>query len=118
MRREWVFWNQDTIDGEFDDLPARDASKLAGLMHLYRDAGFGNPYPAQVDDYGDGIYRLRHVKSAYSGRLLFFAVFRGHGVERLVVLTVYKKESQVTPKRVLERAKSRMAEYQKRGEER
>lgn len=37
-------------------------------MEHYRTVGFENPSPAQIDDYGDGIKRLRHIKSNYQGR--------------------------------------------------
>ena len=56
--------------------------------------GLGNPSPAQVDDYGDGLYRLRHIKPAYQGRLIYFAADREKGFERLVILSVYKKQAQ------------------------
>jgi phage-related protein len=65
-----------------------------------------------VDDYGDGLYRLRHVKLAYQGRLIFFAVDRAAGFERLVVLTVYKKQTQKVPARVLETAKRRKKQWE------
>ncbi len=60
---------------------------------------------------------LRHIKPAYQGRLIFFAVERAAGFERLVVLTVYKKESQNVPQSVLERARTRMTEYKRRKDE-
>jgi phage-related protein len=114
MRREWVFYDREVIQGELDGLSSKDAAKLTSLMDYYRTVGFANPSPAQVDDYGGGLYRLRHVKPAYQGRLIFFAAEKAAGIERLVVLTVYKKESQDVPKHVLDRARSRMAEYRRR----
>jgi phage-related protein len=113
VTREWVFFDNGVISGELDDLPAKEASKITGLMDHYRLVGRGNPSPALVDDYGDGIKRLRHVKSEYQGRLLFFTAFKTPGFERLVVLTVYKKESHDVPRNVLERAKGRKAQYEK-----
>jgi hypothetical protein len=83
-------------------------------MDFYRTVGFANPSPAQVDDYGGGLFRLRHIKPTYQGKLIFFAAERAAGSERLVVLTVYKKESQNVPKTVLDRARSRPAEYMRR----
>jgi len=84
------------------------------LMEHYRTVGLGNPTPAQIDDYGDGLYRLRHIKAAYQGRLLYFSIDRVAGFERLVALTVYKKESRAEPHGVLERARARMADYGRR----
>jgi len=115
MTREWIFYNQKVIQAELDDLPAKDAAKLTSLMGHYRTAGLNNPAPALIDDYGGGIKRLRHVKPAYQGRLIFFAVDRTEGFERLVVLTVYKKEGQDIPQNVIDRAKARKAEYERRG---
>lgn len=100
-------FDEEVIRKEFDDLPSRDADKLATLMAYYQTVGFGNPSSAQVDDYGDALYRLRHLKPAYAGRLVFFAVDREAGFERLVVLTVTKKQSQKVPASVLETAKRR-----------
>ena|SRR5579862_3222506 len=114
MRREWVFFDQGVVQAELDALPARDASKLISLMTHYRTVGLENPSPAMIDDYGDGIKRLRHIKPAYQGRMLFFAIDRVAGFERLVVLTVYKKESRDVPQNMLDRARSRMAEYKRR----
>jgi phage-related protein len=106
------FFERDTIRAELDDLPAKDAAKLVSLMEHYRSVGTGNPSPAQIDDYGNGIYRLRHIKSAYQGRLLYFAVERTAGFERLVVLAVYKKESKSVPKTILDRAHARKRKFE------
>ena len=62
--------------------------------------------------YEDGLYRLRHIKPAYQGRLIFFAVDRAAGFERLVILTVYKKQSQKAPASVLETAKRRKKQWE------
>jgi hypothetical protein len=55
----------EVITREFAELPTKDRAKLLSLMEHYRTVGTGNPSPAQVDDYGDGIKRLRHIKAAY-----------------------------------------------------
>ena len=70
-------FDEAVIQKEFDALPTNDAGKLIDLMRRYEAVGLGNPAPARVDDYGDGLYRLRHIKPAYQGRMIFF------GVERL-----------------------------------
>jgi phage-related protein len=114
VRREWAYFDFATIVAEFGSLPAKDRAKLMALLEHFRTVGAGNPSPAQIDDYGGGLHRLRHVKSAYQGRALFFVVERTFGFERLIVLTVYKKESQETPDHVLARAWARMAEYLRR----
>lgn len=114
MRREWVYFDFETIQGEFADLPDKDRAKLLSLLEHYRTVGLGNPSPAMIDDYGGGLYRLRHIKPAYQGRLIFFAVERLAGLERLVILTVYKKQSQDVPQNILERSRSRMTEYKLR----
>ena len=115
MKREWAYFDPETVVAEFAALPAKDRAKLLALMEHYRTVGLDNPSPAMVDDYGDGIKRLRHIKSAYQGRLLFFAVDRTAGFERLIALTVYKKESQDVPQNVLDRAKSRKLQHETRG---
>ena len=66
----------------------------------------------QIDGYGDGIYRLRHVKPAYAGRLLYFVVDRRAGYERLIILLVYKKEGQKTPAHVVETARRRKRRWE------
>lgn len=113
MRREWLFFDHEVIQAELDAIPAKDAAKLLSLMEHYRLAGSKNPSPAKVDDYGDGIKRLRHIKPAYKGRVLFFVVERDAGVERLIVVTVYKKESHKVPHQILDRAKHRKSQYEK-----
>ena len=67
-----------------------------------------------IDDYGDGIKRLRHIKSAYQGRVLFFATESRAGYEKLIVLTVFKKQSQDVPNNVLARARERRTAYEAR----
>jgi len=88
------------------------AAKLVSLMGHYEQCGLGNPSPAQIDDYGDGLYRLRHIKPAYQGRLLFFATDRSAGFERLVMLVVYKKQGQTAPQHILETTKKRMEQWE------
>lgn len=114
MRREFVPFDEEVIRKEFDDLPAKDADKLAALIVHYQAIGLGNPSPAQIDDYGDGLYRLRHIKPAYAGRLIYFAVDRQAGFERLVILMVFKKQSQKVPANVIETAKRRKQQWEGR----
>ena len=110
MGRRWVYFNQKTIEAEFRALPERDEAKLLALMEHYREVS-GNPSPAQIDSYGNGIYRLRHIKPSYSGRALFFIVDTKQGTENLVVLAVYKKEGNKAPQTIIETARERMKNY-------
>ncbi len=112
MKREFVPCDEDLVRREFDALPAKDAAKLSSLMAHYEVCGFGNPSPVQIDDYGEGILRLRHIKPAYQGRLIFFAVDQVAGFERLVILAVFKKQGQKTPTTILETAKRRKRRWE------
>jgi len=112
MRREFVPFHEGTIRKELDELPSKDAAKLASLMSHYEQCGLSNPSPAQIDDYGDGLYRLRHIKPAYQGRLLFFASDRTAGFERLVILMAYKKQGQRAPQHIVETAKKRKKQWE------
>jgi phage-related protein len=112
VRREFVPFDEKIIRDEFVALPAKDRAKLAALIEHYQACGLGDPTPVQIDGYGEGIFRLRHVKPAYAGRLLFFAVDRRVGYERLVILLIFKKEGQKTPTQVLETARRRKREWE------
>lgn len=109
--REWKFYDDAIIRSELDALPVKDSAKLIALMEHYKAVGGGNPSPAMINDYSDGLKRMRHIKPAYKGRLLFFVADRTPDYERLVVLTVFKKESQDVPRSVLERAAIRKRLY-------
>lgn len=112
MRREFIPFDESIIRKEFLALPDLDRAKMLALIEHYQQCGFGNPSPAQVDDYGGGLYRLRHVKQAYQGRLIFFATDRVAGFERLVILVVFKKQSQDLPQKVLETARYRKKQWE------
>jgi phage-related protein len=112
VRREFVAFDAEIVGREFASLPAKDRAKLAALVEHYQSCGLGDPSPVQIDGYGDGIYRLRHVKSAYAGRLLFFTVDRSAGYEKLVILLVYKKEGQRIPANIKETALRRKREWE------
>jgi hypothetical protein len=51
------------------------------------------------------------IKGRGQGRCLFFGKESIDGVERLIVLLIYKKESQDVPERILRTARDRMARY-------
>ena len=65
-----------------------------------------------VKNYGED---LTMIKGHGQGRCLWFAKdtekINGRVIERLVVLLVYKKESQEAPKRVLRTARERLEKY-------
>ena len=112
MRREFDFFDDDIIGREFDELPAKDAANLIVVMDHYETVGFEDPRPAKVQDYGDGIRCIRHFKSNYKGRGLFYIGESSAGYQMLWILTVYKKESQEVPKHIIERAKARKATHE------
>jgi hypothetical protein len=112
MRREFDYFDDDIITAELDALPAKDAAKLVVLMDYYETVGLGGPSPAKIQNYGDGIMCIRHIKPAYNGRALFYAGESRSGYQLLWLLTVYKKESQEVPKQILERARERKAAHE------
>jgi len=85
---------------------------LIAVIGRYEEVGFDDPKPAKVQDYGDGIKCIRHVKPNYQGRCLFYMGDSAPGYQKLWILTIYKKETQEMPKQVLERAKSRKANHE------
>ena len=105
-------FDEEVISRELAGLPARDAAKLTALMIHYQTCGTGNPAPVQIDDYGDGILRLRHIKPAYQGRMLFFCVDQSSSKARLIILAIYKKEGDAVPARVLRTARTRRQDWQ------
>jgi len=113
MQRKFIPFDEQIIRKELDSLPDRDAAKLVAVMEHYEQCGRGNPAPAQIDEYPGGIMRIRHAKSAYQGRAVYFSVERGEGgIERLIVLTVYKKEGTKVPASVLTTAQRRKQQWE------
>ena len=76
-------------------------------MDFYETVGVGELSPAKVDDYGDGIKRIRHIKSAAQGRGLFYVGETRAGYQQLWLIAVFKKASQDLPKHIMVRAKER-----------
>jgi len=112
VRREFDFFDDELIAREFDELTAKDAAILAVVMDRYQDVGFDDPRPAKVQDYGEGIKCIRHIKGNYKGRALFYVGESISGYQKLWILTVYRKESQEVPQHVLDRAKARRASHE------
>lgn len=111
MVREFTFFSFDVIESELQSLQDRDRAKLISVMEHYEQAGFGTPYPADIADYGNEIKRIKHSKNAYQGRALFFVSESREGYQKLVVLTVFKKEANKVPNHVIERARQRMQQH-------
>lgn len=63
-----------------------------------------------IKSYGDGLYMIKST-NASSGRCLFFTIHRLGGVERLVALLFYKKESDEAPTRLVAVARERRGRY-------
>ena len=73
MRREFDYFDDDTITEEFEALPDKDAANLIAVLNHYETVGFDDPRPAKVQDYGDGSKCIRHFKSDYKGRGLIMS---------------------------------------------
>lgn len=107
MVRKFRPFDAETINAEFMSLPAADASDLATAMKAYQeDLGAGY----RIDHYGEG---LAMIKGTKQGRGLFFTAeteVMKDGETRvwLVLLKVYKKESQKADKQAVATARQRM----------
>jgi len=88
------------VEKEFLAIPINDRSKLISVMtaHEREEAG-----PIKIQTYGGGISCIRHISGRYQDRCLF-----AETADDLVILTVYKKETQEIPQHILERAQSRL----------
>lgn len=113
MVRAFVPFDRRTIDRELDDLlraSAKDAAKLDFCVLRYQNVGFGeNPSPAAIKQFKEGFLKLRHASGEYKGRLLFYVPNQPRGTSDLVILTVFRKETQKTPKEIVARAVQRMS---------
>ena len=107
MKRKWRPFDQETLKKEFATIPHPDQRKLFFAMENYRD-NTGIVYV--VKNYGDGLMMIKD-RSKGSGRCLFFTVREVEGVEQLVMLIAYKKESDEVPAAVLSTARERMNDY-------
>ena len=114
MRRKFSSFDEGVTDKEFFSLPDRDQAKLASILEQYEITEESNTRPAIVKDYGEGLYMIRHERAAYQGRCLFFKNGEINGIEQLMILVFYKKESDAVPKRILDRAVSRMMRIKER----
>lgn len=115
MKRKFEPFDAETIKKEFFAVPEPDASNLKAAMSLYqRDAGIGY----EIKNYGEGLMMLKATNRS-QGRNLFFVsettvdAETGEQTERLIVVLIYKKESQEAPARIIETARRRMKETKK-----
>ena len=61
---------------------------------------------------------LRHIKGDYKGRLLFYIPKFPKGTEEMVMLVVFRKQTQKTPQSIVKLAEKRMkADLTKRKQE-
>lgn len=116
MKRKFEPFDADVINAEFAALPGSDRYRLMISMKRYQDEPDGNYRPARVDSYGDGLLRIRHESGDYQGRALFSRVRSMAGrrdvPQRLVLLVVYKKESDSVPRHILQRARDRKTHWE------
>ena len=66
----------------------------------------------EVEDYGDGLKRIRR-RGRSQGRCLFFPEVESKNSVLLVGLMFYKKETQKAPAQKIETARKAMREYRK-----
>lgn len=81
---------------------ARDLKWAMECYQSSRDVNY------TVKNYGND---LLMIKGRGQGRCLFFGQEIVDDMERLIVLLIYKKESQEVPTRVLKTARERMTRY-------
>lgn len=108
VKRKFEPFDALVINREFMALPTVDAAELKFAMQNYQD-DLGVGYT--VRNYGDGLLMLK-PSSRSQGRCLFFYREVVDGVERLVALLIYKKESQEVPVRILKAARERREKTQ------
>jgi phage-related protein len=112
MPREFVSFDDDAIEEELDALDKASSSDLAKLdfcMRRYEQVSpKENPSPALVESFDEGFLELRHIRGDYKGRLLFYVPKVPKGTEELVMLVVFRKQTQKTPQPVINLAEKRM----------
>jgi phage-related protein len=109
MAREFVPFDENEIEKELDALKKSSISDLAKLdfcMSRYELVGANeNPSPALIKPFDEGFLELRHFKGNFKGRLLFYLP---KGSEEMVMLVVFRKETQKTPMAKIDLAVKRM----------
>lgn len=100
MSRKFEAFDERVIRKEFWDLNTQDFLDLTEAMKNYQhNTGVGY----SIDNYGEVLM----IKGSKQGRGLFFALVE----DRLILLLVYKKETQKVPKRMIDVAVARKREF-------
>lgn len=119
--REFVPFDEETIEQEFEALEVSspdDLAKLEWIMdHFENVPKKDNPSPAMIKKLDDDLYEIRHENGRYKGRLLFYYASEPNSTEDLVILSVFRKETQKTPPGEISKALKRMKQDQERREE-
>lgn len=105
MPRKFVRFDDAVIRKEFLYLPRESARDLKWAMENYQS---GRDVIYTAKSYGGN---LMMIKGSGQGRCLFFGSEVVDDIERLIVLLIYKKESQDLPERILRTARERMTRY-------
>jgi phage-related protein len=112
MTREFVPFDENVIDQEFEALRKSSSLDLAKLLFCIQRfeqvSPKDDPSPAFIQSFDAGFLELRHKKGEYKGRLLFYAPKAASGTEELVILVVFRKETQKTPNAMIKLAIKRM----------
>lgn len=115
-------FDEEEIDTEFETLrrsSSVDAAKLEFCVGRVEDVASNvNPSPALIWTFDDGLKELRHENGRYKGRLLFYEPPTEGEVQELVILAVFRKQTQKTPKSEINKALNRMQADLKRRSER
>src|SRR5947209_1503191 len=110
MVRKFIPFEPATITEEFRRLDSPHRAKLMYAMERFQES-FIKVAPAAIKSgYPQGILEIRHQEGVYKGRALFFE----RTSEQLIVLIVYRKESNKTPKRFIGLALNRKHTHEKR----
>jgi len=91
---------------QFKSIPYEERARLFRAMKLY--ASFAE-IGYVVKNYGSGLHMIK--RSDGQGRCLFFLSHEEEGVQTLVALLAYKKETQKLPERLRRLALERMKSY-------
>ncbi len=99
MKRKFRPFDAETIRKEIMSLPAEDHKRLTVAMKAYQ-MGLGVGY--QIKSYNSGIEMITDSGNS-QGRCIYFT----RAADELIVLVVYKKESDKAPRAILKLAKQR-----------
>ena len=109
VRGKFVPFDPETINGEFLSLPTDDFLRLTAAMKLYQ---LGSEIGFRHKTYKNGIEMITDSGHG-QGRCLFFV----QAGACMIVLAIYKKESQSVPSRILKLVNERRRRYEEQSEE-